>query len=144
MRKFIIFIILLTFSFAFEVEFTKVYSQNFVPNQDAIFIKTKSNNLTFPFKYKKVPDGYILIGNTDEINLWLENNFYAPKDTEFKDIKIAYVNADAVQYKIITQLKNTYKKCKIKKVIFLSPDENKIITQPEDITFKYKVLLDCN
>jgi 3-deoxy-D-manno-octulosonic acid (KDO) 8-phosphate synthase len=50
---------------------------------------------------------------------------------------------DKIQYKIIKKIKNTYKNCEIKKVIFLSPAEKKIITKPQEITTKFKVILDC-
>jgi len=128
---------------AFQVEFTKVYKEYVIPNKDAILIQTKQNNLTFPFKYYKTPNGYILIGDIREINYWLENEFYAPSDAKFKEIKVAIVDMDKIQYKIIKKIKNTYKNCEIKKVIFLSPDEKKIITKPQEITTKFKVILDC-
>jgi hypothetical protein len=129
--------------FAFEVEFTKIYKEYVVPNQPAILIQTHDNSLTFPFKYFKVPNGYILVGDLDQINMWLDNNFYAPSDAKFKNIKIAIVDTDKIQYKIISKIKNTYKKCQIKQIIFLSPDETKIITKPETIKEKYKIILDC-
>jgi hypothetical protein len=75
--------------------------------------------------------------------MWLDNNFYAPSDAKFKNIKIAIVDTDKIQYKIISKIKNTYKKCQIKQIIFLSPDETKIITKPETIKEKYKIILDC-
>jgi len=140
MKKLIILIASLVF--AFEVEFTKIHKEYIVPNKDAILIKTHKN-LTFPFKYIKTNEGYILIGDVDEINYWLENNFYAPDDAEFKNIKIAIIDTDKIQYKIIKELKNRYKDCEIKKVIFLSPDEEKVILKPQTVTTKYKIILDC-
>jgi len=38
---------------AFEVEFTKTYKKYIIPNQEAVLIQTKNNNLSFPFKYIK-------------------------------------------------------------------------------------------
>ena len=128
--------------FAFEVEFTKIYKEYIIPKKDAILIKTKET-LSFPFKYFRVKNGYILVGDMREINNYLENDFYAPSDAEFKNIKIALVNMDKIQYKIINKLKKTYKKCKIKKVIFLSPDEEKLILKPTTISLKYKIIEDC-
>ena len=128
---------------AFEVEFTKVYKKYIVPNQEAVFIQTKNQNLTFPFKYIKTKNGYILIGNTDKINMWLDNEFYAPEDSKFKIIKIAIIDIDKIQYKLINKIKSEYKKCKIKKLFFLSPDDEKIIFQPKIINTKYKIILEC-
>ncbi|QCT93850.1 hypothetical protein FE773_01230 [Caminibacter mediatlanticus TB-2] len=142
MKKiFIIFIFLKLF--AFEVEFTKVYKKYVIPNKDAIEIITKDKNLTFPFKYIKIKNGYILIGDIDEINMWLNDNFYAPDDAKFKNIKIAVVNMDKIQYKVIQKIKQIYKKCNIKKIIFLTPDEEKIILKPTYLKTKYKIILDC-
>ncbi len=142
MKKiFIIFIFLKLF--AFEVEFTKVYKKYVIPNKDAIEIITKDKNLTFPFKYIKIKNGYILIGDIDEINMWLNDNFYAPDDAKFKNIKIAVVNMDKIQYKVIQKIKQIYKKCNIKKIIFLTPDEKKIILKPTYLKTKYKIILDC-
>jgi len=129
--------------FAFEVEFTKIYKEYVIPKKEAILIKTKNNNLTFPFKFIKVKDGYILIGNLEEINMWIENNFYAPDDAEFKTIKITIVDMDKIQYKVIKKIKRIYKGCELKKLIFLTPDEVKIITKPIYIKTKYKIILDC-
>ncbi len=141
MKKLILLIPFLVF--AFEVEFTKIYKEYVIPKKEAILIKTKNNNLTFPFKFIKVKDGYILIGNLEEINMWLENNFYAPDDAEFKTIKITIVDMDKIQYKVIKKIKRIYKGCELKKLIFLTPDEVKIITKPIYIKTKYKIILDC-
>lgn len=141
MKKLILLIPFLVF--AFEVEFTKIYKEYVIPKKEAILIKTKNNNLTFPFKFIKVKDGYILIGNLEEINMWIENNFYAPDDAEFKTIKITIVDMDKIQYKVIKKIKRIYKGCELKKLIFLTPDEVKIITKPIYIKTKYKIILDC-
>ena len=143
MKKIFILMVLLVNIFAFDVVFTKVFTKYVVPKKDAILIKTKAQNLTFPFKYIKTDDGYILLGDTRQINMWLDNEFYAPQDAQFENIKVAYINSDKLQYSVIKQVKHTYKKCKIKELIFLSPDENKIITKPETVKLKYKVILDC-
>ncbi len=142
MKKIIIFFAIALF--AFEVEFIKIYKKYIIPNQEAIFIQTKKNDLTFPFKYIKTKNGYILIGDINEINTWLENEFYAPNNTTFKEIKIAIIDMDKIQYEIIQKIKNIYKTCKIKKFIFLTPDEEKIITKPTYIKEKFKIILDCN
>ena len=113
--------------FAFEVEFTKIYKEYVIPKQEAVFIKTHKNDLTFPFKFYKVKNGYILIGDIQQINEYLDNEFYAPDDAEFQNIKIAIVDMDKIQYEVIQKINNTYKTCEIKKMIFLSPDEEKII-----------------
>lgn len=130
------------FIFAFEVEFTKIYKEFIIPKTPAILIQTKAP-LTFPFKYFKVKNGYILVGDIDEINNYLDNDFYAPDDAKFKDIKVAIIDTDKIQYKIIQKIQKTYKNCKIKSLIFLSPDEEKIITKPTEIEEKYKVILEC-
>ncbi|WP_457564187.1 hypothetical protein [Caminibacter sp.] len=145
MKKLNIVFLILSFNFlyAFEVEFTKVYREYIAPKKPAIFIQTHANNLTFPFKYIKVKNGYILYGDIDQINMWLDNNFYPPNDAQFKNIKIAIVDMDKIQYKIIQKIKKTYKKCKVKQLIFLTPDETKIISKPTYITEKYKIILDC-
>ena len=137
-----LFLILPIFLFAFNVEFTKIYKKYIIPNKDAILIQTKAN-LTFPFKYYKVSNGYILTGDMQDINNYLDNDFYAPNDAKFKNIKIAIIDTDKIQYKIIQSLKNKYPKCKIKDIIFLSPDEEKIITHPTTLTLKYKIKMDC-
>ena len=136
-------LILPVFLFAFNVEFTKIYKKYVTPNKDAVLIQTKISNLTFPFKYYKVNNGYILTGNMQDINNYLNNDFYAPNDAKFKNIKIALINTDTIQYKIIQKLKNKYPKCKIKDIIFLSPDEKRIITHPIILTLKYKIKMDC-
>jgi len=128
---------------AFEVEFTKIYTKYMIPDKNAILIETKKNNLSFPFKFIKTEKGYILIGDSEQINMWLNNDFYAPDDAKFKNIKIAIIDKDKLQYNIIQKLKSTYKNCIIKKIIFLSPDEEKIITKPTTIKEKYKIFLDC-
>ena len=138
-----ILIFLPIFLFAFKVEFTKIYKEYVIPKQDAVFIQTKANNLIFPFHFIKTPNGYILYGNMQEINNYLDNDFYAPNDAKFKNIKIAIIDTDKIQYKIIQKIKKTYKKCNIKSVIFLTPDETKIITKPSWIINKYKIILDC-
>jgi hypothetical protein len=140
-KLFILFFI--TYIFGFEVEYTKIYSQYVIPQKDAVFIQTKKQGLSFPFKYIKTKNGYILPGDTDKINMWLDNRFYAPDDAKFKNIKIAKINPDKIQYKIIRQTKQFYKNCQIKKIIFLSPDESKIIYKPKNIKIKYKILLEC-
>ena len=141
MKKLFLFFPLLLL--AFEVEFTKIYTKYVIPNKNAILIKTKENDLSFPFKFIKTEKGYILIGDLDQINMWLNNDFYAPDDAKFKNIKIAIIDKDKLQYNIIQKLKSTYKNCIIKKIIFLSPDEEKIITKPTTIKEKYKIFLDC-
>ena len=140
MKKLLILIPFLLF--AFEVEYTKIYTQYIVPKKDAILIKTKKE-LTFPFKYKKVPNGYILYGDIDSINMWLENDFYAPEDAKFENIKIAIVDMDKIQAKIIRKINRTYQNCSIKKIEFLTPDENQIITHPITIKEKFKITLNC-
>ena len=129
--------------FAFNVEFTKIYKEYIIPNKDAILIQTKAPNLTFPFKYRRANNGYILIGNIRDINNYLDNDFYAPSDAKFKNIKISVIDTDKIQYKIIKNLKKKYSKCSIKNIIFISPDEEKITTKPEMLTLKYKIKLDC-
>jgi len=129
--------------FAFNVEFTKVYTKYIVPKKDAILIETKSNNISFPFQYYKVKNGYLLTGNMNQINNYLNNKFYAPDDAKFKRVKIAKPDYDTIQYNIINKLQQTYKTCNIKNVIFLSPDEDKIILKPSTIKLKYKIILDC-
>jgi hypothetical protein len=140
MKKLIILIASLVF--AFEVEFTKIHKEYVVPNENAILIKTQKT-LTFPFKFVKTPNGYILFGDINQINYWLENNFYLPEDAKIENIKIAVIDMDKIQYKILKELKNKYKDCEIKKVIFLTPDEEKVILKPQTITTKYKIILDC-
>jgi len=127
--------------FAFEVEFTKIYKKYVIPKTQAILIKTKAN-ISFPFKFYKVKDGYILIENRDVDN-YLNNEFYAPDDAKFINIKIASIDMDKIQYEIIKKIKKTYKSCNIKKLIFLTPDEEKIILKPVTIKEKYKIILEC-
>jgi hypothetical protein len=143
MKKIFFFLMVFSLLYSFEVVFTKVYKKYIVPNQPAILIKTKAENLSFPFQYIKTKNGYILIGDINQINLWLENDFYAPSDATFKTIKIAKVDMDKIQEEIIEKVKNTYKKCTIKSLIFLTPDEERIITKPTYIEEKYKIILDC-
>ncbi len=137
-----LFLILPIFLFAFNVEFTKIYKKYIIPNKDAILIKTKAD-LTFPFEFIRVQDGYILYGNIQTINNWLNNNFYAPNDAKFKNLKITVVDTDTIQYKIIQNIQKKYKRCSIKNIIFLSPDEKIIITKPEFLKLKYKIILNC-
>jgi hypothetical protein len=141
--KIIAFLLFFTFLNAFEVEFTKIYKEYVVPKKEAVLIETKADDLSFPFKFIKTHNGYILLGDIDEINMWLENNFYAPEDAKFKTVKIAIVDMDKIQYKVINKIKKIYKKCNIKKVIFLTPDEEKIIFKPQYIQTKYKIILNC-
>ena len=129
--------------FAFEVEFTKIHTEYIIPKKEAILIQTHTQNLTFPFKFYKVKNGYILVGDIQQINNYLNNEFYAPADAKFKNIKVSIIDMDKLQFKIIQKIKKIYKKCKIKKVIFLSPDEEKIILKPQTIETKYKIILDC-
>jgi hypothetical protein len=141
--KIIAFLLFFTFLNAFEVEFTKIYKEYVVPKKEAVLIETKADDLSFPFTFIKTQNGYILLGDIDEINMWLENNFYAPEDAKFKTVKIAIVDMDKIQYKVINKIKKIYKKCNIKKVIFLTPDEEKIIFKPQYIQTKYKIILNC-
>jgi len=136
-------LIFFTFLNAFEVEFTKTYSKYIIPNQDAILINTKEN-LTFPYQFTKTNNGYILVGDVDEIEMWINNNFYLPKDTTVKNIKIATIDYDKIFYYIIKKTKREFKSCKIKKIKFLTPNKFQIITKPTTITVKYKITLDCN
>jgi hypothetical protein len=136
-------IILPVFLLAFEVQFTKIYKKFVIPKKPAIYLITKDQTLTFPFHYVKTAKGYILYGNLTRINYWLENNFYAPKDAKFKNVKIAIIDTDKYQYQIIKSIKKEYKNCSIKNIIFLSPDETKIITKPQYIKLKYQIILNC-
>jgi len=129
--------------FGFDVEFTKIYKEYVVPKKEAILVKTKANNLVFPFNHIKTKNGYILIGDINQIDMWLDNEFYAPDDAKFKTIKIAFIDMDKIQYKVIQKVKLDFKKCNIKKLIFLTTNEERIITKPTLIKIKYKVLLDC-
>jgi len=135
-------LILPIFLFAFNVEFTKIYKKYIIPNKNAILIQTKAN-LTFPFKYYKVSNGYILTGDMQDINNYLDNDFYAPTDAKFKNIKISIIDTDKIQYNIIQNLQKKYTKCSIKNIIFLSPDEEKVIMKPTILTLKYKIQLKC-
>ena len=141
--RIIIFLLFTSLLFGFEVEYTKIYTQYVVPKNKAIKIVTKKEGLTFPFPFIKTIDGYILYGDIDKINMWLDNDFYAPDDAKFKTITFTKINYDYIQYKIINKTKRIYKSCKIKKITFLTPDENKIITKPTTITLTYKIELDC-
>jgi len=143
LKKSILLLILVLPIFAFNVEFTKIYKKYIIPKKDAILIETNADNLTFPFQYIKTDKGYILFGNLRKINYYLENNFYAPNDAKFKNIKIAIINPDIFQYNIIKNISKIYKQCTIKSLIFLTPDQNKIILKPTYITIKYKVILSC-
>jgi len=134
---------LITYIYAFEVEFTKIYTQYIIPKEKAVKIITNKEGLSFPFPFIKTKDGYILYGDLREINRWIDNEFYAPKNTTFKTVKYSLVDYDLIQYKIINKIKKTYKSCKIKKIIFLTPDENKIITKPITVKLKYKIKLEC-
>jgi hypothetical protein len=139
--KFIIFLLFFNLLLAFDVEFTKIEKKFVIPDTNAILIQTNAN-LTFPFKFYKIKNGYVL-KDTREIENYLDNKFYAPKDAKFKNIKIAIIDYDKYQYEIIKKIKNKYKTCKIKHLIFLNPDEEKIIFKPTKIELKYKVILDC-
>jgi hypothetical protein len=134
-------ILFINLLFAFDVEFTKIEKKFIIPKTDAIFLQTKEN-LTFPFKFYKTKNGYIL-KDTKEVENYLNNKFYAPADTKFKNTKIAIIDYDKYQYKIIKKIKNRYKTCKIKHLFFLNPDEEKIIFKPTEIKLKYKIILDC-
>ncbi len=139
-------IILLPFTvllFGFKVEFIKKYKEYIIPDKEAIEILTSKKDLNFPFKYIKTENGYILIGNIDSVDLWLRNNFYAPKDAKFKKLKIAVIDMDKIQYKVIRKIKKIYKGCFLKKLIFLTPDEQKILTKPSYIETDYKIILEC-
>jgi len=138
-----LFLILPIFLFAFNVKFIKIYKKYIIPNKEAILIQTKNPNLSFPFKFIRVKNGYILYGNIQAINNWLNNDFYAPSDANFKNIKIAIINTDEIQYKIIQNIQKKYKQCSIKNIVFLSPDEEKIITKAQFIQLKYKIILNC-
>ena len=141
--KILLILIILIFSYAFEVEFTKVYTQYIIPKKEAVKIITNKEGLSFPFPFIKTKDGYILYGDLRDINRWIDNEFYAPKHTTFKTVTYSLVDYDLIQYKIINKIKKIYKSCKIKKIIFLTPDENKIIFKPTIISIKYKIKLEC-
>ena len=140
MRWILIFFTLLN---AFEVEFTKIYSKYIIPNQDAILINTKKS-LTFPYQFTKVNEGYILFGDIDEIEMWINNSFYPPKNSTIKNIKIATIDYDKIFYYIIKKTKKEFKHCKIKKITFLTPNKFQIVIKPKKIIVKYKIILDCN
>ena len=143
-EKWIIFLFcFMTYIYAFEVEFTKVYTQHIIPKKEAVKIITNKEGLSFPFPFIKTKDGYILYGDLRDINRWIDNEFYAPKHTTFKTVTYSLVDYDLIQYKIINKIKKIYKSCKIKKIIFLTPDENKIIFKPTTISIKYKIKLEC-
>jgi hypothetical protein len=95
-----------------------------------------------PFKFYKTSKGYILIESRN-IESYLNNNFYAPKDAKFKNIKIAIIDYDTYQYEIIKKIKKRYRDCHIKHLIFLNPDKEKIVFKPTKIKLKYKIILDC-
>ena len=143
-EKWIIFLFsLMTYIYAFEVEYTKIYTQYIIPKKEAVKIITNKEGLSFPFPFIKTKDGYILYGNLRDINSWIDNEFYPPKHTTFKTVKYSLVDYDLIRYKIIKKIKQIYKTCKIKKIIFLTPDENKIIFKPTTIHLKYKIKLEC-
>jgi len=128
--------------FGFEVEFTKIYKDYVVPDQEAQSVCT-NKHVDFPFRYIKQGNCYILLGDQDAVSLWLENDFYPPKDAIFKKIKIKTVDFDQIQKKVIQQVKQRYSDCNIKHLIFLTPDEEKVITKPSYIKAEYKVILEC-
>ena len=127
---------------AFDVEFIKVYKKYIIPKEDAVLIKTKKI-ISFPFNFIKTSNGYILYGDIDQINMYLENDFYAPDDAKFENIKIAFIDKDKIQYDIIKKIKRTYKTCQLKKIEFLTLDEDQIITKPSTIKEKVKIILKC-
>ena len=100
-------LIFFTFLNAFEVEFTKIYSKYITPNQNAILINTKEN-LTFPYQFIKTKNGYILFGNIDEIEMWINNSFYPPKDATIYNIKIATIDYDKNFIFFILQFLNSF------------------------------------
>ena len=136
-------LIFFTFLNAFEVEFTKIYSKDITPNQDAILISTEKN-LTFSYQFKKTNNGYILFGDVNEIEMWINNSFYPPRDSTIDNIKIATIDYDKIFYYITNKIKKEFKNCKIKKIKFLTPNKFQIVTKPTRITIKYKVTLYCN
>jgi hypothetical protein len=127
--------------FGFNVKFIKIEKKFIIPNEDAVLIQTKEN-LIFPFTFYRTKNGYI-IKDTREVENYLNNKFYAPKDAKFKYIKIAVVDIDQFQYQIIKKLSNIYKSCKIKNIVFLNPDEEKIVLKPTEIKLRYKITLHC-
>ena len=75
--------LLFSFLYAFEVEFIKEFSKTYIPTQEAFKIIT-TKQLTFPFKFFMQDDGYILVGDLDEIDRFLRDEFYMPKDAKIK------------------------------------------------------------
>jgi len=131
------------FIFAFQVEFTKIYKTFVIPS-DTTYEVCSSALYDFPFEVVKRGNCYILLDNFNDIDLYLTNQFYPSNNTTIKKIKYALIDYDTIQYDIIRTLKQTYKTCNIKSVIFLNDDVKKIITKPQTIKLKYKIILDCN
>jgi len=132
-------IFLASFLLAFEVEFNDTFSKFITPNQKAILIIKPIKIEYSPKIYTK--KGVVLL-NYDKADEFIRNDFYLPKDVEIKDIKIAIFDINSFRYKIIQQIKDKYKSCNIKKIVFLNSPKS-LYFQATKIEIKTKVILNC-
>jgi len=137
MKYLIIFIA--SFLLAFDVELNDSFTKFVFPNKQAILI-------TKPIKIDYSPKIYtskgVILLNYDKADEFIRNNFYLPKGVDVKDIKIVIFDIDDFRYKIIQKLKNKYKTCNIKKIIFLNSPK-KLYFQATKIDIKTKIILNC-
>jgi len=133
-------IFLASFLLAFDVEFNDTFTKFITPNQKAIL-------LTKPISINYTPKIYtqkgVVLLNYDKADEFIRNDFYIPNGVDIKDIKIAIFDINSFRYEIIKKLKNKYKTCKIKKIIFLNSPK-KLYFNPTTIKIDTKISLNCN
>jgi len=136
--KFLI-VFITSFLFGFDVEFNDSFFKFITPNQKAILL-TKPIQIEYNPKIY-TPKGVVLL-NYEKADNFIRNDFYLPNGVKLKEINIAIFDIDKFRNQTIKTLKQKYKNCNIKKIIFLN-NLNKIYFKQTKIELKIKTILDC-
>ncbi len=132
--------IITSYLFSFQVQFQEQYQKILSLSTHAFSLESNKTITDIPFKYFKVKNRYILIG--DGIDEWIRNTAYLPQDTKIKEIKVNLLNVDKLRINIINKLNKNYKNCSLKKIDFLNSPK-KIYLKPTIIKINTKVTLEC-
>ena len=136
-----IFLVIFSFSFlfAFDFELTQELKKEIIPNKKAVLIKVDSLK-NIPFSYKKIDKGYLILGDIEEINQWIDNNLYINSD---KVKVVSYYNLDLENILNFINENSNLRNCKIEKIILLSLINKKIFLSKMSLNIRYKILYKC-
>ena len=129
-----------TLLFSFEVQFNDTQNVEIFPNQKAILLQTQK-----PINIKYSPKIYtkkgIVLLNYEKADQFVRNELYFNGD--IKNINIALINIDKIRNTIIEKLNKSYKRCKLKTIIFAKNTNKTIYFSPKLLKINSKIILKC-